>query len=174
MMLGMRHRENTHVSLSSWDTFEAGKQSLDKANVLLVWMYVWVHVCTWYVCAWCVCMHVYVCACMQICVCVATGSTSRVMHIPGKLPSLSFIPSPLTRLFALLVGLFVLWSHVALAGFELPSGTEDKVALLIFLPPPTKFWGCTTPGFLCFIFHFETDSCCVTQVGFELSVAQAP
>lgn len=50
MMPGMRHRENTHVSLSSWDTLEAGKQSLDRANVLFVWMYVWVHACTWYVC----------------------------------------------------------------------------------------------------------------------------
>lgn len=80
----------------------------------------------------CVCsvrVYAYVCVrmCVHVRVCVATGSTSRAVHIPVMLPSLSFIPSPLTFLFALLFGLFVLWSHIALAGFELP--TEQRIRL---------------------------------------------
>lgn len=61
MMPGMRNRENTHVSLSSWDTLEAGKQSLDKANVLLVC----VCMCARGVCVYALCVYacvVYVCA----------------------------------------------------------------------------------------------------------------
>lgn len=76
----------------------------------------------------CTCVHsMCVCVCVHVLVCVATGSTSRAMHIPGKLPSLSFLPSPLTCLFALLVGWLVLWSHIALAGFELPM--EQRIRL---------------------------------------------